>query len=109
MALPQHSVLDVKNATASLNVDRKDIKQSRNEHVKLEERLQVATNFPDNHALKNEAKKQQIKEIRERLQIQDIVRKDYLAPEVFDKLILAEAYKGDTAVCAKKVLQVYRS
>ncbi|KAF9279851.1 hypothetical protein BGZ74_002730, partial [Mortierella antarctica] len=109
MALPLHSVLDVKNATTSLNVDRKDIKLRRNEQVKLEERLQVATDFPDNHALKNEAKKQQIKEICERIQIQDIVRKDYLAPEVFDKLILAEAYKGDTAVCAKKVLHVYRS
>ncbi|KAG0343386.1 hypothetical protein BG005_002455 [Podila minutissima] len=84
MALPQRSVLDVKHATTSLNVDRKDIKQRRNEQVKLEERLQVATDFPDNHALKNEAKKQQIKEI-------------------------SEAYKGDTAVCAKKVLHVYRS
>ncbi|KAG0337408.1 hypothetical protein BG005_004071, partial [Podila minutissima] len=89
--------------------DWKDIEQRREEQVKIEKKLQVATDFPDNHALKNEAKEQQTKAIRERLQILDIVRKDYLEPKEFDKLILAEAYKGDPAVCAKKVLHVYRS
>ncbi|KAF9333923.1 hypothetical protein BG006_002952, partial [Podila minutissima] len=78
--------------------DWKDIEQRRNEQVKIEMKLQVATDFTDNHALKNETKKRQTKAIRERLQIQDIVRKDYLWPEEFDKLILAEAYKGDPAV-----------
>ncbi|KAG0325355.1 hypothetical protein BG000_001839 [Podila horticola] len=63
--LPQHSVLQVRiptTPTTNLKMSQRDIKQEREEY--------------------NEAKKQQTREILESIQILELMRDDYLAPEV---------------------------
>ncbi|KAF9336613.1 hypothetical protein BG006_008077, partial [Podila minutissima] len=61
----------------------------------------------------NEANKAKIKEIvknhSEGIQILGFVANEYLTPEIFKALMLAKAYMGDTAQCAKKVQAVYMS
>lgn len=67
----------------------------------------------DHHARQNERMKEQIKEIvanhSEGIQILGLVANEYLTPEIFTALMTAKAYIGDTAVCAKKVQEVYKA
>ncbi|KAG0329637.1 hypothetical protein BG000_012022 [Podila horticola] len=109
--LPQNSVLHVKIYTTKSNLHQVEIREKWLEHAKLTKELDEAKMFRDSHALQNESKKQQIKEIvanhSEGIQILGFVSNEVLAPKVFNALMEAEAYIGDTAVCAKKVQGVY--
>ncbi|KAF9322445.1 hypothetical protein BG006_002392, partial [Podila minutissima] len=109
--LPQNSVLHVKIYTTKSNLHSEEIKVKQLELEKLKEELVEAKMLRDSHAAKNESKKQQIKEIvnnhSEGIQILGFVENEVLAPKVFNALMEAEAYIGDTAVCAKKVEKVY--
>ncbi|KAG0076370.1 hypothetical protein BGZ93_001784 [Podila epicladia] len=108
---PQNSVLHVKIYTTKSNLHREEIKEKQIEYEKLTLELEEAKKLRDSHALKNESKKQQIKEIvnnhSEGIQILGFVSNEVLAPNVFNALMEVEAYIGDTAVCAKKVEKVY--
>ncbi|KAG0030394.1 hypothetical protein BGZ81_002732 [Podila clonocystis] len=108
---PQHSVLHVKIYSTKSDMHQEEIAERRKEHKKLKEDLEVAKMFRDTHALQNESKKQQIKEIvdnhSEGIQILGFVSNEVLAPDVFDALVEARAYIGDTAVCVKQVEAVY--
>ncbi|KAG0030392.1 hypothetical protein BGZ81_002730 [Podila clonocystis] len=111
---PQHSVLHVKIYSTKSDMHQEEIAERRKEHKKLKEDLEVAKIFRDTHALQNESKKQQIKEIvdnhSEGIQILGFVSNEVLAPDVFNALMEDKAYIGDTAVCAKKVqaVTIYR-
>ncbi|KAG0028727.1 hypothetical protein BGZ82_008276 [Podila clonocystis] len=107
----QHSVLHVKIYSTKSDMHQEEIAERRKEHKKLKEELEVATKFRDTHALHNESKKQQIKEIvdnhSEGIQILGFVYSEVLVPQVFSALMEARAYIGDTAVCVKQVEAVY--
>ncbi|KAF9297618.1 hypothetical protein BGZ74_009744, partial [Mortierella antarctica] len=108
---PQNSVLHVKIYTTKSNLHSEEIKVKQLELDKLTVELEETRKFRDSHALQKESKKQKIKEIvsnhREGIQILGFVANEVLAPNVFNALMEAEAYIGDTAVCAKKVEKVY--
>ncbi|KAG0017205.1 hypothetical protein BGZ82_000818 [Podila clonocystis] len=110
---PQHSVLHIKIYSTKSDMHQEEITKRRKEHKKLKEELEVAKTFRDTHALQNESKKQQITEIvdnhSEGIQILGYVSNEVLAPDVFNALMEAQAYLGDTALCAKKVQAVYMS
>ncbi|KAG0363627.1 hypothetical protein BG005_009978 [Podila minutissima] len=108
---PQNSVLHVKIYTTKSNLHSEEIKVKQLELNRLIVELEEARKFRDSHALQKESKKQQIKEIvnnhSEDIQILAFVANEVVAPKVFNALMLAEAYIGDTVVCAKKVEKVY--
>jgi len=110
---PQNSVLHVKIYTAKANRHQAEIVQKSEERRRLEIELHVTIRHRDHHARQNERMKEQIKEIvanhSEGIQILGLVANEYLTPEIFAALMTAKAYIGDTAVCAKKVQEVYKA
>lgn len=107
----QNSVFHVKIYTTKSNLHQAEIAEKRKEHARLTLELEAAKRARVSHALRNERKKQQIKEIianhSEGIQILGFVLNEVLSPEVFNALMEQEAYIGDNAVCAVKVQSVY--
>ncbi|KAG0340809.1 hypothetical protein BG005_003132, partial [Podila minutissima] len=107
----QNSVLHVKIYTTKSNLHHEEIKMKQMELDILTVELVEAKKLRDSHAAENESKKQPIKEIvnhhHEGMPILGFVTNEALAPNVFNALMVAEAYIGDTAVCVKKVQAVY--
>ncbi|KAG0342243.1 hypothetical protein BG005_002773 [Podila minutissima] len=110
---PQNSVLHVKLYTAKANRYQAEIVQRREERMRLLSELQVTVQHRNQHASQNGANMAKIKRIvknhSEGIQILGFVANEYLTPEIFQALMIAEAYMGDTAQCAKKVQAVYMS
>lgn len=81
------------------------------ELMKLKEERKVATQLWDDHTQQYKSRKQKIKEIvdnhSEGIQILRIMSNDVLTLDVFNTLMEAKAYIGDTVSCAKQVQAVY--
>ncbi|KAG0329519.1 hypothetical protein BG000_012073 [Podila horticola] len=83
----QSSVFHVKIYTTKSNLHQAEIAEKRKEHARLTLELEAAKKARVSHALRNERKKQQIKEIvanhSQGIQILGFVSNEVLSPEVF--------------------------
>ncbi|KAF9384416.1 hypothetical protein CPB97_005696 [Podila verticillata] len=109
----QNSGLHVKIYATKADRHQAEIMQKCEECKRLQRELQVSIEHHNHHAQQSEGMKEQIRGIVENhgegIQILRLVANKYLTPENFKALMDANAYTGNTAMCAKKVQEVYKA